>query len=295
MTSRRTSRRPAGDHDPEPGGMMGFLEHLDELRRRLIRAGIALIAGMAVAYAFLDRIAEFVLGPTLRALPAGTQLITTRPGEGIAFYFDLALIGGVLLAAPFITYQAWRFIAPGLYTREKRLMLPVVLLAAIGTLAAAAFTHYLLFPSTIEFFSRFNSRFTVYTPRLEDTFGLYKSLLLAMVGVFQIPTLVFFLARMGLVTARFLWRNLHYAVLIIFTAAALLTSSPDWWNQSIVALPMLAMYVLSIAVAWLAAPRDRGTVEGGDHLKLVITASVIDHVRRRHRAETAPRQWPRAL
>src|SRR6185295_2109963 len=154
MTSGRTSRRPAGDADSAPGGMMGFLEHLDELRRRLIRGAIALIAGMAVAYAFLDRIAEFVLGPTIRVLPAGTKLITTRPGEGIAFYFDLALIGGVVLAAPFITYQVWRFIAPGLYSREKRLAIPVVLLAAIGTLAGSAFTHYLLFPSTIEFFSR---------------------------------------------------------------------------------------------------------------------------------------------
>ena len=156
---------------------MGFLEHLDELRRRLVRALIALAAGMAVAFVFSDRIADFVLGPTLRLLPPGSQLVTTRPGEGFAFYFDLALIGGVVLAAPFITYQVWRFIAPGLYTREKRLAIPIVLMGAVGTLAAAAFTHYLLYPSTIEFFAKFNSRFTTYLPRLEDTFGLYKSLL----------------------------------------------------------------------------------------------------------------------
>ena len=295
MNTSRASRRPAGDADPDAGGMMGFLEHLDELRRRIIRALIALAAGMAVAFVFLDRIANFVLGPTLRALPAGTKLVTTRPGEGIAFYFDLALIGGVVLAAPFITYQIWRFVAPGLYARERRMAVPVVLMAAAGTLAGAAFTHYLLFPSTIEFFARFNSRFTAYMPRLEDTFGLYKSLLLAMVGVFQIPTLVLFLARMGLVTPRFLWRNFHYAVLIIFTAAALLTSSLDWWNQTIVAGPMVAMYLLSIVVAWLAAPRGGDDAEGSDRLRLVITASMIEQVRRRHRADTAPRQWPRAL
>ena len=274
---------------------MGFLEHLDELRRRLIRALIALGAGMAVAFVFLDRIADFVLGPTVRALPAGTKLVTTGAGEGFAFYLDLALIGGVVLAAPFITYQVWRFVAPGLYARETRLVIPVLAMAAAGTLAAAAFTHYLLFPSTIAFFAKFNSRFTVYMPRLEDTFGLYKGLLLAMVTVFQIPTLVLFLARMGLVTARFLWRNTHYAVLIIFTAAAVLTSSPDWWNQTIVAGPMLAMYLLSIVVAWLAAPRGGDDAERSDHLRLVITASMIDQVRRRHRADTAPRHWPRAL
>lgn len=277
--------------------MMGFLEHLDELRRRLIRALIALAAGMAVAFAFLDRIAEFVLGPTLRALPEGTKLVTTRPGEGIAFYFDLALIGGVVLAAPFITYQIWRFVAPGLYAREKRLVIPIVLMATFGTIAGAAFAHYLLFPSTIEFFARFNSRFTAYLPRLEDTFGLYKSLLLAMVGVFQIPTLVLFLARMGLVTPRFLWRHTDYAVLIIFTAAALLTSSLDWWNQTIVAGPMVAMYLLSIVVAWLAAPRDRESVDSSQPLRLVITASMLEGVRRRERARTASTrgQWPRAL
>ena len=260
---------------------MGFLDHLDELRRRIIHALVALAAGMGIAFFFVDRIAAFVLGPTLRALPAGTRLITTRPGEGIAFYFDLALIGGVVIAAPFITYQIWRFVAPGLYSRERRLVVPLLLMAFFGTIAGAAFTHYLLFPSTIGFFAQFNSRFTIYTPRLEDTFGLYKSLLLAMVAVFQIPTLVFFLARLGLVTARFLFRNTHYAVLIIFTAAAVLTSSPDGWNQTIVAAPMIAMYLLSIVVAWLVAPRDSGESDHSGHLRLVVSASLLEQARRR--------------
>jgi sec-independent protein translocase protein TatC len=281
------------DQDGEPGGgMMGFLEHLDELRRRLIRALVALAGGMAVAFFFIDRIAEFALTPTIAALPDGTKLITTRPGEGIAFYFDLALIGGVVLAAPFMTYQAWRFIAPGLYAREKRFAFPVLVMGAVGAVAGAAFAHYLLFPSTIEFFGRFNSAFTDYTPKLEDTFGLYKSLLLSMVAVFQIPTLVFFLALMGLVTPRWLWRNVHYAILIIFVAAAVLTSSPDWWNQTIVAAPMLAMYLLSIVVAWLAAPRGRGRSESRDHLRLVFAATMIDQLRRQqYGAQRARRPW----
>jgi len=262
---------------------MGFLDHLEELRRRLIRALIALAAGMGIAFFFVDRIAAFVLGPTLRALPPGTRLITTRPGEGIAFFFDLALIGGVVLAAPFITYQIWRFVAPGLYSREKRLAIPLLLMAVAGTAAGALFTHYLLFPSTIEFFAQFNSRFTIYTPRLEDTFGLYKSLLLAMVAVFQIPTLVFFLAKLGLVTARFLLRNTHYAVLIIFTAAAVLTSSPDWWNQTIVAAPMIAMYLVSVVVAWLVSPRDLEASDRSRHLRLVVSASLLNQARRHRR------------
>jgi len=283
MTALRKPRIPAGDREADPGGTMGFLDHLDELRRRLIRAVAALGASMAIAFFFVDRIAEFVLGPTLRALPPGSQLVTTRPGEGFAFYFDLALIGGVVLSAPLITYQVWRFIAPGLYAREKRLAIPVVLMGAGGTIAGAAFAHYLLFPSTIAFFAQFNSRFTTFMPRLEDTFGLYRSLLLSMVAVFQIPTLVFFLAMMGIVTAGFLWRNIKYAILIIFVAAAVLTSSPDWWNQTILAAPMLAMYLLSIVVAWLAAPRDSEGDDRTRHLRLVVTASVLDQARRHRR------------
>jgi Sec-independent protein translocase protein (TatC) len=99
------------------------------------------------------------------------------------------------------------------------------------------------------------------------------------VAVFQIPALVFFLARMGLVTPRMLWRNAHYATLVIFIAAAVLTSSPDWWNQAIVAAPMLAMYLLSIVVAWLAAPRNRAPLERNG-LRLVFAASMIDQLRR---------------
>ena len=103
---------PEESEDDATNGKMGFLEHLDELRTRLIRSCVAIVAGMLVAFAFVDRISDFVLAPTLRMLPAGATLIMTRPGEGLAFYLDLALIGGVVLAAPFVTYQVWRFSRP---------------------------------------------------------------------------------------------------------------------------------------------------------------------------------------
>jgi sec-independent protein translocase protein TatC len=105
---------PNAPDDRPPEGSMGFLDHLEELRKRIIRSCVAIGAGMLVAFMFVDRIGDFVLAPTLRALPPGTSLIFTRPGEGFSFYLDLALIGGVVLAAPFVTYQVWRFIAPGL-------------------------------------------------------------------------------------------------------------------------------------------------------------------------------------
>lgn len=281
--------------DDEPNGRMGFLEHLDELRTRIIRSCIALAVGMGIAFLFMDRLADFVLGPTFRALPDGATLIMTRPGEGVSFYLDVALLGGVVLAAPFITYQVWRFVAPGLYAREKRLVIPFVILATLGTLAGAVFSHQVLFPAMMAFFGTFDSPRVRFMPRIEDTFELYKNMMIGMVAVFQIPTLVYFLARLRMVTPRFLWKNLRYAILVSFIVAAALTPSPDPWNQAIFAAPMIALYVISIAIAWIVAPGRSGQGEsmGSGHLKLVLAATVIEQAsRNRERARGEfPRLW----
>jgi sec-independent protein translocase protein TatC len=282
--------------DDAPNSTMGFLEHLDELRTRIIRSCIALAIGMLVAFAFIGRIADFVLGPTLRLLPPGTSLIMTRFGEGLSFYMDLALLGGVVLATPFVTYQVWRFVAPGLYAKEKRLILPFITLASCGTMAGALFSHYVLFPSMVSFFSTFDSPRMRLMPRVEDTFELYKNMLIGMVAVFQIPTLVFFLARLRVVTPRFLWRHLRYAVLVSFVAAAILTPSPDPWNQAVFAAPMIALYVISIAIAWVVAPRrsEPAVPRTVRNLKLVFAATVIEEAARRHRSPSEVRQrWRR--
>lgn len=280
---------PIDDSDEEPGaGRMEFLDHLDELRKRLIRSCLAIAGGMLVAFLFVERLGDFVLAPTLKALPDGV-LIITKPGEGFAFYLDVALIGGVVLAAPFVMYQVWRFIAPGLYAKEKRFAIPFVVLTTAGAVGGAAFTHYVMFPATIAFLSTFHSRSMKFMPRVEDTFDLYKMMLLGMVVVFQIPTVVFFLARMRLVTARFLWRNVKYAVLIAFIIAALLTPSADPWNQTVFAAPMLALYVLSIGIAWLAAPgrgREPAQTQSETKLRLVIGAMVLDQARKRRSGGT---------
>jgi sec-independent protein translocase protein TatC len=232
---------------------------------------------MCLAFFFVNRIADFVLAPTFKALPAGTNLIMTRPGEGLSFYLDLALMGGVIMSAPVITYQIWRFIAPGLYSRERKLVLPLVLLACVGTLSGAAFSHYVLFPSMMSFFNSFDSPRMQFMPRVEDTFELYRNMLLGMVAVFQIPTLVLFLARLRLVTARLMWQHLRYAILISFVAAALLTPSPDPWNQAIFAAPILGLYLISIVIAYVAAPRHPAASERiSANLKLVFAATVLE-------------------
>ena len=268
---------------------MGFLDHLDELRVRIIRSLIAVGGGMLITFFFVNRIGDFILAPTLRTLPPGEALLILKPGEGFAFYLDVALIGGVILSAPFVAYQVWRFIAPGLYAREKKFAVPFVMLTTLGSLGGALFTHYVMFPSTIAFLGGFHSATMKFTPRVEDTFDLYKLMLIGMILVFQIPTVVFFLAKMRMVTARFLWRHIKYAVLVAFIAAAVMTPSADPWNQTLFALPIVALYVISIGIAWAAGPRRRKSAthdgEMAAPLRLIVTGAVIDHAwARRKRA-----------
>lgn len=252
---------------------MSFLEHLEDLRKRIIYSCIALGAGMAISFGFMDRLVSFVFAPTRQALPIGTALISSRPTEGLSVYFDIALMAGLVVAAPAIMYQVWLFVVPALYANEKKFVVPFVALTAVGSVSGAAFSHYLLFPSMMSFLATFTLAEITFVPRVEYVFELYVRSLIGMVLVFQIPTLAFFLAKIRVITARFLWRNIRYAVLIIFIVAAILTPSSDPWNMAIFAAPMLCLYVIGIGVAWLAEPRRRSSQSG---LRLVFTAAVLD-------------------
>ena len=236
---------------------MAFLEHLDELRTRIIRSLIAIAIGAVVSVAFINRIVDFVLAPARRSLPAGAVLIYTQPGEGFALYMQVAIMAGLVIASPFVMFEVWRFIAPGLYSREKRLAIPFVVLSSGGLIGGAFFSHFVVFPAMIAFFGTFSSPALQFMPRLEDVFDLYTKMLIGMIAVFQMPTITFFLAKMRVVTARFLARHIKYAILIIFIVAAVLTPSGDPWNQIIFAVPMIGLYLLGIVIAWLAAPSDR--------------------------------------
>jgi sec-independent protein translocase protein TatC len=255
---------PDEDDDPSaPGAKMSFLEHLDELRKRIVNSCIAIAVCVVAGFFWINQIVDFILAPTRKALPPGVKLIYTQPGEAFSLYVQIALIMGVVLAAPFIMYQVWMFIAPGLYSNERRMAYPFVFFTTVGFVAGAAFNHYVSFPFMMAFFASFNTPDLAFMPKLEDVFGLYSKMLIGMGIVFQMPTVVFFLAKMRMVTARFLLSNFKYAILIIFVAAAVITPTGDMMTQTIFAAPMVGLYILSIIIAWVVGPKRLTTDDAG--------------------------------
>jgi sec-independent protein translocase protein TatC len=250
-------QRPPDDDDDDfslGDGKMSLLEHLDELRKRIIRACLGILVGILIGFLFINDIFNFVLQPTIRAMPAGRSLIYTRPGEAFSMYVTVSLIMGAIIASPFIMFQVWKFIAPGLYSNEKRFAVPFVLFSTLGFVGGAAFNHYIAFPFMMIFFASFNTQNVAFMPRLEDVFSLYAKMLLGLGVIFQMPTVVFFLAKMKMVTARFLVKQFKYAFLLFFIAAAVITPTGDPVNMTIFAAPMLILYGLSILIAWVVVP-----------------------------------------
>jgi len=246
------------DEDSEPShGKMSFLDHLDELRRRIIYALIAVALGVFVAVFFLDPIFDFVMRPMQAALSPGQTLIYTDPTEALMLKLKMAVIAALLLASPAVMAQVWLFIAPGLYSHEKKLAVPFVALSSICFIGGAAFAHYVVFPLTWKFFGSFSSDLITFMPRIEPAFGLYMKLVLVFGAVFQMPTLVLFLARLGIVTARFLVRNMKYAILIMFVVGAVLSPGTDPVGQILLAGPMFVLYLISIALAWIFGKKKK--------------------------------------
>ena len=246
------------DDDDNDGssGKMSFLEHLDELRKRIVSALLGVAIGVLASFAFINHIVNFILKPTWQVLPPGSRMIYTQPGEAFGLYIQISLIAGVVIAAPWIMYQVWLFIAPGLYTNEKKLAIPFVALGTIGFITGTIVNHYLTFPFMMRFFASFNTADLVFMPRLEDVFDLYTKMLLGMGLVFQMPMVVYTLAKLRMVTAGFLLRHFKYAFLIIFIVAAVITPTGDMVTQAIFAAPMVALYVLSIFIAWFVRPKQ---------------------------------------
>jgi sec-independent protein translocase protein TatC len=246
---------PEGDEDGE--AKMSFLEHLDELRKRIIYAAVSIFVGFLIAFIFIRQLFDFVMKPLQAGLPASQHLIYTEPTEAFVLYLTIAAIAGAVIALPLVMTQVWLFIAPGLYSHEKKMAIPFVTLSSICFVGGAAFSHYVVFPLTWKFFVSFTTDYLTFMPRIEPAFALYIKMILAFGLVFQMPTIVLFLAKMGVVTAGFLWKHTKYALLIIVIVSAVVT--PDGGGVSLVAMsiPLFFLYLFSIVLAWIFGKKQR--------------------------------------
>lgn len=226
---------------------MGLLGHLEELRVRLTRVAIAVVVGACASYAFAEHLYRFIVDP-LMPFVSGGHLIYTSPAEGFITYIKLAAVAGVFLTSPYSFYQMWAFIAPGLYKEEKRYIAPLAFVSAVLFVGGALFSYYKVTPLAYAFFASFDNEFMVMLPSVKESLSMGLKLLFAFGIAFELPLVIFFLARLGVVTSAGLRRNRKYAILGAFIVGALLTP-PDPASQCLMAIPLIILYEIG---TWLA-------------------------------------------
>ena len=239
---------------------MTFLEHLEELRRRFVRIFIACGIGFLACYSFAKPLFSLLMAPLVAVLPPDSTLIFTSLPEGFVTYLKVAAVAGVFAVSPYIFAQIWGFIAPGLYEHERKWMIPLAFLSAFFFVGGALFGYYVVFPFGCEFFMGFADEFIKPMPTLREYLGFSLKLLFAFGIIFELPLFIFFLARLGVVTAEGLRSKRKYAILVCFICSAILTP-PDVMTQTLMAGPLIILYEIGIWVAYFFGKR------GGRKLK----------------------------
>ena len=240
-----------------------FLSHLVELRRRLIICAIGVGIGFGIAYFFSERLFLLLITPLKEVMPEGDHLIFTNLPEMFFAYLKVAFIAGILASAPLIFYQIWMFIAPGLYQKEKKLVIPFVLASTILFVGGSLFGYFVVFPFGFKFFMGFSSEYVKALPSVKQYFSFSIKLLFAFGLVFELPVIIFFLSKMGLVTTDFLKKQRKYAILLTFVMSAILTP-PDVITQCMMAGPLIVLYEIGIFVSRFARKKkecERESVE----------------------------------
>jgi sec-independent protein translocase protein TatC len=243
-------KSPSPSHpDDLPFDAKTILARLDELRRRIVISLASLLFGFLLCFSFSERLFVFLMAPVRAALPPGANVVATQVPEIFMVHLRMALYGSVLVAAPVWLYQVWRF------TRTvyplRRVFLPIVLLGCALFGGGAAFGHYVLFPYAARILTTVGSKSIHVMLSVGKLFSFYSQFVIGLGLAFQIPTVVFILSKLSLVSPQFLWRHLRIVVLAIFTIAAILTPTPDMVTQCLLALPMLGLYMASIGISWV--------------------------------------------
>jgi sec-independent protein translocase protein TatC len=225
-----------------------FIEHLEELRKRLIISLIAVGMGFVISYIFSKEIFHLLMIPLIKVLPPGASMIFTNLPEAFFTYLKVALLAGIFVASPVVLYQIWLFVAPALYSHEKRYAIPFVIFSTLLFVGGASFGYFIVFPFGFKFFISFATDFIQPAPKLKEYLSFCSILLLTFGLVFELPLFIFFLSKLGVVDARMLSRNRRYVILGIFVIAAILTP-PDVVTQIMMAGPLLLLYEVSIWIA----------------------------------------------
>lgn len=220
--------------------------HLEELRKRLITCLIATAVGFAACYGFSEQLFLLLSGPLIKSMPEGSSFIFTGVTEAFFTYLKLAFFAGIFVASPVIIYQVWAFVAPGLYTRERRGILPFVFLAVVFFIGGTAFAYFIVFPQAFKFFMTYNTQYVKIMPSIGQYLSFSCIFLLGFGVVFELPVFIICLARLGIIKQQHLRKYRKVVIVGIFILAAILTPTPDAVNQLLMAVPMIVLYELSI-------------------------------------------------
>lgn len=238
---------------------MSLTEHLVELRIRLTRSLIALGIGFAGCYYFKDRIFDIVTRPLTQVLPKNSYLIYTGLTEAFFTYMKVAFFASLIITSPFILYQIWKFIAPGLLPTERKYVVPFVISSSLLFITGVLFGYFIALPPAFEFFVSFNNQYLQAMLSFKDYLSLFVTFLLGFGLSFELPIFIFFLTKLGIVDAKMLSKQRRYAILVIFIVAAILTPSPDALSQVLMAIPLMFLYEISIFVSKFAEKKKENT------------------------------------
>ena len=245
---------------------MSFMEHLEELRNRIIRALYGLGIAFVLSLGFANKLWDFVSDPAVEALKHlhvnPPRLAQLTPMEGFSvIWVELPLLASVFLASPWIVYQVWAFISPGLYKKERRLALPFVLLTASLFIGGGCFAYFLAFRYGLEFLLGIGMSNNVQpVVSITEYFDLFVNVTLGVALVFELPVLIFLLTLLRILSPRFLLRHSRYAVLAIVVVAAIITPTPDVFNLMLFAIPMCLLYFVGVFAGLLLVMRREGRI-----------------------------------
>jgi sec-independent protein translocase protein TatC len=250
-----TSKKDNGETGND--ATMSILEHLEELRNRLIKIFIAAAFGFSVCYWMSEWIFFLLMKPLVAALPEGNKLIFTGVTEGFFTYLKVGIIAGIFLVSPYIIYQIWAFVAPGLFKKEKHILIPISIVSAVFFVGGALFGYFVVFPFGFQFLiGKFSSEFVQAMPSIKEFLSLATKMLIAFGIIFELPLVILVLARLGIVDHKMLRKYQKYAILAIFVVGAMLTP-PDVITQAMMAGPLIILYEISIWVSYFFGKKKK--------------------------------------